>query len=430
MTNPSNRDLLISLVLFLMLAFVAKAQRADKEEVRCATVQRDSIKALKDPALVIRKQKSEDAIQNYIKMNGARMRISADELITIPVVVHVIHDQKDNNIGGANNTNISDTQIQSQIDVLNEDYSNQSGYKGYYTDSLGVDTGIRFRLISVVRTYSEKSQFSPITDDLSLATISPPWLTNRYLNIWVCRLSNRYLGASQFPTVNEINNLTAGLSKSDEDENYTLTDGVIIDSRYFGRNSPVITSSLYNLGRTTTHEVGHWLGLIHTWGDTRCGTDHCDDTPREEEANQTTDLTCSVKFSDCGGISSRDMIENYMDYSPDQCMSIFTNDQKNRMYAVLALSPRRMKLVEYSKRTDTSVTIEVYPNPVSEFLYANIYTPDYQTYSVSVFNNRGMRMTDEIPNRTYIDVKTYPAGIYYLRVNTNNKIVTKRFFVR
>jgi hypothetical protein len=136
------------------------------------------------------------------------------------------------------------------------------------------------------------------------------------------------------------------------------------------------------------------------------------------------------KFSDCGGKTSRDMIENYMDYSPDQCMSIFTNDQKNRMHAVLALSPRRAKLVEFSKRTDTAVTVEVFPNPVSEFLNANVYTPDYKVFSVTIFNAKGQKMTEDVQNWTYIDVKNYPAGIYFLKVSTDREIVTKRFLVR
>ena len=425
-----NSKIFLLLATCFFLAHMAKAQNGDTAIIRCVTTQRDSVQILKNPALLKLRQNSEQAIQQYIRSNKSSLRVAADDIITIPVVVHVIHDQVTNKIGGESNANISNEQVQSQIDVLNEDYSNTSGYKGFYTDSLGNDTGIRFKLVTVIRKYSTHGQFSPISDADVLASISPPWFTNRFLNIWVCSLSSRYLGSSQFPTVSEVTSQTSGLSTSDEDENYQLTDGVIIDYRYFGRNSPAITSTLYNLGRTTTHEIGHWLGLIHIWGDRYCGTDYCDDTPRAEDANQTTDVLCTPKFSNCGGVRSRNMIENYMDYSPDLCMSVFTSDQKARMQAVLALSPRRAKMVEYSKRTDKAVTVDLYPNPVSESLNANVYTPDYKVFSVTIFNSAGMRMTDDIPNWTNIDVKNYPSGIYFLQVSTDTEMVTKRFLVR
>ncbi|WP_229213696.1 M43 family zinc metalloprotease [Dyadobacter psychrotolerans] len=414
-----------------MISVPALAQQADSLLIRCVTAERDSIRISGSPMLRRLRQDSETAIQEQISRIRSRMRVSADA-ITIPVVVHVVHNQKDNRIGGTNNSNISDEQIQSQIDVLNEDYANKSGYKGFYTDSLGVDTGIRFKLVGVVRKYDAQGQFSAYTDDITLATISPPWPTSRYLNIWVCSLSNLFLGVAQFPVITQINKQTTGLLLEDEEDTDPLTDGVIIDSRYFGRNSPAITSAVYNLGRTTTHEVGHWLGLFHIWGVNvnGCGTDYCDDTPRAQAANETTDLSCSPKYSTCGGALSRNMIENYMDYSPDRCMSVFTQDQKNRMYAVLELSPRRAKLVEYAQITTPSVTVELFPNPAQEYLNANIYTPDYKPFTVSIFNVRGVKMSADAVNETYINVKNYPAGLYFLRVNTDSETVTKRFLVR
>lgn len=374
--------------------------------------------------------RSEEAIQAHIRAK-AGARTAADEIVTIPVVVHVVHNRTDNVTGGAGNGNISEAQIQSQIDVLNEDYGNKSGYKGFYTDSLGVDTGIRFKLVSIVRTYNAASQFSPITDAGKLAEISPAWFTNRYLNIWVTRLNDRYLGTSQFPVVTEINSRTNGLSTTENEEEDALTDGLIIDFRYFGRNADAITSRIYNLGRTTTHEVGHWLGLIHIWGDATCGTDYCDDTPVANTKNETTDISCSPVYSQCrGGVVTRNMIENYMDYSPDICMSIFTNDQKERMHAVLELSPRRAKMVEYSKITSDQLMVEIYPNPVSETLTANVFTPQLETYTVSVFNQKGQQVLGDMVNRTYLNVKNFPSGLYYYKVKTANQTVTKRFVVR
>jgi hypothetical protein len=419
-----------SLLLAGLLLVSALGWAQDSLVTRCASTERDSVRLLKNPSLRNLRMQSEQAIRNYVRTSvGART--AAGEVITIPVVVHVVHNRADRVIGGAGNGNISDVQIQNQIDVLNEDYGNTSGYKGFYTDSLGVDTGIRFKLISVVRTYNATSQFSPITDADDLAGISPAWFTNRYLNIWVTRLNDRYLGTSQFPVVTELNDRTAGLATSENEETDALTDGVIIDFRYFGRNSEAITSRIYNLGRTTTHEVGHWLGLIHIWGDTTCGTDYCDDTPTANTKNETTDVSCSPVYSQClGTLVTRNMIENYMDYSPDVCMSVFTNDQKERMHAVLALSPRRAKMVEYSRFSTTDLLVEIYPNPVRETLTANVFTPNFESYTVSVYNQKGQKVTEDTVNRSYLNVKNFPSGLYYYKVETANKTITKRFVVR
>jgi len=429
MKNRNNRIRLLLAALFLINTVSVYAQSDDPKLIRCVTAERDSVRFLKNPGLLKLRERSEQRIQTYLQSGTSGLRVSADEIITIPVVVHVVHNQMDNVVGGAGNSNISDEQVQSQIDVLNEDYANKSGYKGFYTDSLAVDTGIRFKLVGIVRKYSSQRQFSPLTDDKVLAGISTPWMTSRYLNIWVCKLVNSYLGVAQFPVVTETNTQTTGLALKDQEDEDVLTDGVIIDSQYFGRNSTGVSGSVYNLGRTTTHEVGHWLGLLHTWGLQYCGTDYCEDTPRTESANETTDTNCNPKFSRCAGTVSRNMIENYMDYSPDKCMSIFTNNQKQRMRAVLALSPRRAKLVEYASKTDMSVSVEIYPNPVRELLYTNIYTPDYKAFSVAVFNSSGVRMTGDVPNQSYIDVKKFPAGMYILRVNVDNETVSKRFLI-
>ncbi|SKB84194.1 M43 family zinc metalloprotease [Dyadobacter psychrophilus] len=429
MTNLSSKRLLTFLLIVISKTFVL-AQDSDALLNRCASTELDALTISRYPALQNLRLKSEEAIQKRIKANKTSLRTNADEIITIPVVVHVVHSKEDKTVGGQGNANITDAQIQNQIDVLNEDYGNASGYKGFYTDSLGVDTGIRFKLVTIVRTFNEKEQFSPITDADQLAEISPAWLTNRYLNIWVCRLSDRYLGTSQFPVVTELNDLTAGLSTAEDEALRSLTDGVIIDFRYFGRNSPAITSSVYNLGRTTTHEVGHWLGLIHIWGDRNCGTDHCEDTPTAFTKNETTDVSCTPVFSECRGVKTRNMIENYMDYSPDVCMSVFTNDQKERMHAVLELSPRRAKLVEYSKITGEDLLVELYPNPVSETLTANVFTPNFQLFTVEIINQRGQRMISGATNMSYLEVSKFPSGLYYYKVSSGGQTVTKRFIVR
>jgi len=143
------------------------------------------------------------------------------------------------------------------------------------------------------------------------------------------------LGYAQFPS-------ESGLPGLDDDEGSAETDGVVVGYKYFGSsekgNFPELNET-YDLGRTCTHEVGHWLGLRHIWGDGNClADDFCDDTPASDDAN----FSCTPTSS-CG---SRDMIENYMDYTEDQCMNLFTADQKERMIQVLLNSPRRNTLYQ------------------------------------------------------------------------------------
>ncbi|WP_207509966.1 M43 family zinc metalloprotease [Telluribacter humicola] len=375
-----------------------------------------------------------------MRNGNGRTRKGADEVIQIPVVVHVIHDQAETSIGGANNPNITAEQIKSQIEVLNEDYRRKPGTPGSNDDPLGTDTGIEFYLADydpdgrvtdgITRTrYTTKTSFNPFTDDQLLADLVY-WPSDKYLNIWVCRLSNNYLGIAQFPSVEGIPGL------DDSNEEFTMTDGVIIDFRFFGRKTGAITSRIYNTGRTTTHEVGHWLGLIHTWGDVDCGTDYCDDTPPTKEPNQTTN--CNDKFSNCTGVTTRNMIENYMDYSPDSCMHIFTKCQAERMRAVLAVSPRRARLVEYAKlgRLEPSerLVMELFPNPVSTQLQANIRFTDYQDITVTIYDTRGLIVEqttyqDVWSRRINVDVRNYTPGIYYLKATVNNESVVNRFVV-
>ena len=132
-----------------------------------------------------------------------------------------------------------------------------------------------------------------------------------YLNIWVCNLA-KYLGYAQFPGDNP------------------SSDGVVILYSAFGRTGTLLPK--YDKGRTATHEIGHWLNLRHIWGDMQCGNDFVDDTPKHTTAN----FGCPAfpHYNSCD--NAAEMTMNYMDYTDDACMYMFTNGQKSRMLAVLA----------------------------------------------------------------------------------------------
>ena len=236
--------------------------------------------------------------------------------IQIPVVVNVLYRTAAENL--------SLTQIQSQIDVLNNDFNAlNSDYNQVPTLFSGVkaNVGISFVLDQVIRKATTKSSWG--TRDAIKKTkqggLNPTSPTTK-LNLWVGTIGGGILGYAQFP---------GGSS---------ATDGVVIDPLYFGVTSDSSSSYPYNLGRTATHEVGHWLNLRHIWGDANCGNDLVSDTPTHDSAN--FGVPTYPHYSTCTG-TPVEMTMNYMDYTDDRGMYMFSLGQKSRMDAIfLSGGPR------------------------------------------------------------------------------------------
>lgn len=259
--------------------------------------------------------KAELEIQKGLNESKQKLLSHNSNLKIIPVVVHVIHD------GGTNN--ISDAQIQSQIDVLNEDFRKIIATNGYGN---GVDTEIEFCLAKkdpqgkctngIVRINSPLSNHQ--TYQRSQLKLLSYWDNTRYLNMYVVKNINNgsgILGYSSFPggPANE--------------------DGIVVRHDYFGK----IGTAASSLGRTTTHEIGHWFGLYHTFNG-GCGIDTCADgdlvcdTPPAANPN----FGCPTINSCSNDIPNvNDQIQNYLDYSDDNCKNMFTNGQKQRMHSTL-----------------------------------------------------------------------------------------------
>ena len=305
----------LSLVIVVLLnVFFANAQQRN-----CGTMQHlDEIRE-RDPGVDNRMDVENLDIKHWISNNTSSSK-SMPNLITIPVVVHVIYKNS--------SQNISDAQIFSQIDILNEDFrmnnSDASSVPSAFAGA-AADCEIEFCLAvrdpngnvttGITRTYTTTSSFSGYTSmKYSSTGGQDAWNTSDYLNIWVCNLASGLLGFATFPGGN------------------SSTDGVVCDYAYFG-NTGTATSP-YDLGRTATHEVGHWLNLYHIWGDSYCGNDYVSDTPKHEESNYG--CPSYPHASSCSGTgSSGEMFMNYMDYTNDACMFMFSTGQKNRMRATL-----------------------------------------------------------------------------------------------
>lgn len=229
----------------------------------------------------------------------------ADNLgvVTIPVYVHIVYSNS--------NENISNAQVASQISVLNSDFrktNSDSNQVPSLFSGLAADSEIQFALANTFRYSNSRTSWG--TNDLVKSTY-PPVTPETHLNIWVCNIGGGILGYAQFPG--------GPLS----------TDGVVIGPNYFG--STGYLSAPYDKGRTATHEVGHYLNLRHIWGDGRCNRDdYVTDTPKSDGANYGCP---SFPTNNC---NSTDMTMNYMDYTDDACMYMFSKGQKARMRTIFA----------------------------------------------------------------------------------------------
>ncbi len=318
----------------LLLFFGCSKSVSDKENIeeqveqslahgrQCASYEVLQAKLKEDPSLQKRMDEIEAFTARYAAQN-VNGKLEADGVtMTIPVYVNVLYKT------GAEN--ISDAQIQSQIDVMNEDFAGANAdvnsTSTYQSVKAGA-TNIRFVLAGVIRKSTTVTSWS--TNDAmkksSQGGIDPTSPTTA-LNMWSCNLGS-YLGYAQFP----------GGSSS--------TDGVVILYSAFGSRAKHPSGtylSSYDLGRTATHEVGHWLNLRHIWGDRRCGDDLVGDTPGHDGANYGCPAANTT--SKCSG-KPIEMTMNYMDYTDDRCMYMFSAGQETRMRATFAAGGPRASLI-------------------------------------------------------------------------------------
>lgn len=302
------KKILLTATAFLML-FSCQNDQAEATSATNALAQRGcasqdvlaaQLKA--DPSLALRMNEIESFTEK--QMLSGRL---VNGKVQIPVVVNVLYRTSAENISLA--------QIQSQIDVLNKDFNaGNSEYNSVPSLFSGVkaNVGISFVLDQVIRKATTVSSWG--TNDAMKKTSSgglAPTSPTTKLNLWVCTIGGGILGYAQFP----------GGSSS--------TDGVAIDSKYLGTTGTATYP--FNLGRTATHEVGHWMNLRHIWGDATCGSDLVSDTPTHNAANYG--VPAYPHYSTCSG-TPVEMTMNYMDYTDDRGMYMFSNGQKSRMSAI------------------------------------------------------------------------------------------------
>lgn len=292
-----------------------------------------------------------------------------NEIITIPVVVHVLFNNE--------TQNISEEQVLSQLEVLNKDFRQlnmDNSFVPFAFKGLSADTRIMFCLAKVDpdgrstsginRKFTSKPYF--MADDgmkFKAQGGVDAWDTRSYLNIWVCSLFGRVLGYAT-PPGGEL-----------------LKDGVVINNDVFGTKGRMRTD--FDKGRTTTHEVAHWLGLKHIWGDDSCGDDEVKDTPQQKSYN----FGCPTfpRITNCSADEKGDLFMNYMDLTNDACMNMFTHGQKYKMRSLFALDGIRNLFLRSNKCDPSLATggplpvdsipaiiaedvIRIFPTPAKDYL--------------------------------------------------------------
>ncbi|MEP6513835.1 MAG: M43 family zinc metalloprotease [Parafilimonas sp.] len=431
---------LLSFSIVLCLCTISYAQTpalVQTLQKRCSSFEYYQQMLKDDPQFASNQQKIEAFTQEFIKKGGASVTSKGAAVIyTIPVVVHVVYNTPAQNISTA--------QIQSQVDVLNKDYqklnSDVTKVPSVWT-SLVANVQVSFCLATryqgsattgIVRKNTTKTSFSTNNDvKFSSRGGDNAWDATKYLNLWVCPLSGGVLGYAQFPG------------------GALATDGVVIDPKAFGTTGTAAFP--YNTGRTATHEIGHWFNLRHIWGDdgSGCsGSDKVTDTP-----NQADEHYGCPKFPQlsCSNGPNGDMFMNYMDYSDDRCMYMFTKGQKSRMTATLVTGGFRHSVTVSGKCGSQPQTknsgievnlskLKVVPNPIaSSDIPTFFYTlkKSASNIQVSVYNMYGAEIKSlHLGNQASGDYHYSPAelnrmvnGVYIVKLFANNELIGSSRFV-
>ena len=311
--------------VYLSLALILSGVTATFAQRVCGTMEHLHEMSMQNPELLQRQQTIENHTQEAIANQTFNRSV-----VTIPVVVHVVY---------RNSTqNVSTAQVQSQIDVLNADFRRlnsdaslvPSVFAGVAADAevnfcLATQTPSGAPFNGINRVASTRTSAFGTNDAVKSASTGgvAGWDPNRYMNMWVCEIGGGILGYATFP----------GTATS-------TTDGIVVDFRYFGTNGTA--TAPFNKGRTATHEVGHWLNLRRIWGDATCGSDFVNDTP----THNTSNGGCPTypHYSTCSG-APIEMTMNYMDYTDDACMYMFSAGQKTRMQALFGSGGARAALL-------------------------------------------------------------------------------------
>lgn len=365
------------------------------------------------------------AMEEQLQAQWQNESIPRNGPITISVVFHQLATDE--------NDFLSNLDFENQIRVLNEDFGNFSPYNDgtpFELQNAPVDMGLRFCIATMnpagemalgierkLTNYNCIGDFGSVVNNEGKPRIYyseegglDAWDTRFYLNIWVAPTCDAFLGFATFP-----------------EEGDAAQDGVIIDTKYFGLRSENSASYPYHLGRVCTHEVGHYFNLSHLWGEGGCDTDDfVSDTPSQESFH----IGCPVHPN--MSCESADYFFNFMDYSDDACLSMFTAGQRQR--ALASLYEFRADLLESAACSSwgpgpNESNVQIFPNPTSDLLYLVPPSNWPKPIPYRIYNELGQLVqVGELTNSPLaINVAPLLSGIYFLNLENGDTTIIKKF---
>jgi len=415
----------VKFTLFIILSFVFGQLAAQRSCSSHAYLQQE---LRNDPSIANKIISMEAFTHRKIASNtSSTLRTTGSNIIKIPVVVHVLYHTP--------LENISDAVVMSQINALNRDFRRLNAdtvNTPAVFKSVAADCEIEFQLAisdpqsrattGIIRKYSpivywqadDKMKFSSETGD-------DAWDPKSYLNIWVCNLDQ----IAGYASV-----IGGPVNK----------DGVVLGFPVFGTINAL---KGYDKGRTTVHEVGHWLNLKHIWGDANCGDDLVDDTPKQAGFNQG--CPSGIRIT-CGNGPNGDMYMNYMDFTSDGCMNLFTKGQKARMRVLFDEGGLRNSIL-FSKGLNAPLIAEaalpdeqprwsqpqLYPNPAtSEMTLDLAYDIRWIGKMITITNIQGQTVMEQsiISKNQKIDIRKLQPGMYFISSKKEDGALIKLKFIK
>lgn len=376
----------------------------------------------------------------YSQLRDYRASAQRSVVYEIPVVFHIVWN--------TDAQNVPDEVILDQMIILNQDYRRQNPNAADTREiflPVAADTEIEFVLANTdpdgnptsgihrVQTDRESFDFDLFSNEITLDEVKfaatggvDAWDTDRYLNIWVCNIGSTIPGVQPFGFAYPPNGAPnwEGLFPGAIEDN---VQGVVVHYTTVGSNNPAGLDDEFpgnEGGRTLTHEVGHFLGLRHTWGDAFFGgcsaDDGIEDTPNLSSNNN---FACNFNANTCndGADDLPDMGENYMDYNQDDCLNLFTLGQKDAMRFVLEnLRPELIdgQFVGVEEAQRPSLTI--FPNPVTDVF--TIHTPPGSPIAITASNGAVVFETQALSGSTTVDFSEYQSGVYFVRDLRNGAV--------